>query len=127
MMAHYLKLSPREKKIIKTLGDGAVFVSSALNLFQLRETAIREFMELNECESEETFEITESQRKSPQYIRRIIMTELKGREPGSLKEMPKPERDAFIRRFVFENGISKSALERATGISRGVIIRVVNK
>ena len=89
-----------------------------------RETAIRLFIELSECESEESFDITESQRKSPQYIRRIIMTETSGKEPGIIKEMPKPERDELIRKFVFEKGISKSALERAIGISRGTIIRV---
>jgi len=89
-----------------------------------RETAIKQFIELNGCESEESFEITESQRKSPQYIRRLIMSEIDGKEPGSIKEMPKLQRNELIRKFVYDKGISKSALERATGISRGTIIRV---
>ena len=89
-----------------------------------RETAIKQFIKLNECESEESFEITESQRKSPQYIRRLIMSEIDGKEPATIKEMPKLQRNELIRKFVYDKGISKSALERATGISRGTIIRV---
>jgi len=92
-----------------------------------RKTAIRQFIELNKCELEESFDITESQRKSPQYIRRIIMSEIDGKEPAIIEEMPKPERDVLIRKFVFEKGISKSALERATGISRGTIIRICKR
>ena len=89
-----------------------------------RETAIRQFIELNGYESEESFEITESQRKSPQYIRRLIMSEIDGKEPATIKEMPKLQRNELIRKFVYDKEISKSALERATGISRGTIIRV---
>jgi len=52
------------------------------------------------------------------------MSEIDGKEPGSIKEMPKSQRNELIRKFVYDKGISKSALERATGISRGTIIRV---
>ena len=92
-----------------------------------RETAIKQFIELNGCESEESFEISESQRKSPQYIRRLIMSEIDGKEPATIKEMTKLQRNELIKKFVFDKGISKSALERATGISRVTIIRVCNE
>jgi DNA invertase Pin-like site-specific DNA recombinase len=40
--------------------------------------------------------------------------------------MPKKERDEIIVKLL-EEGISKSALERATGISRGTIARIAQK
>ena len=33
----------------------------------------------------------------------------------------------IIKKLVFEKGISKSAIERATGISRGTIARICDK
>lgn len=55
------------------------------------------------------------------------MSEIDGKEPGIIKEMPKLQRNELIKKFIFDKGISKSALERATGISRGTIIRVCKK
>lgn len=96
-------------------------------LCEIRNKAIEQFVEFHEIEEKESFEISESQRKSPEYIRRIIMGEIDGKEPGEIKFMDKEIRDNLITKLVFENHISKSALERATGISRGTIIRICNK
>ena len=96
-------------------------------LCETRNDAIEEFIRLHETDEEENFEITESQRKNPEYIRRIIMSATDGKEPGEIKFMDKKKRDSLIIKLVFENHISKSALERLTGISRGTIIRICNK
>ena len=55
------------------------------------------------------------------------MSEISGDEPGKIKEYDKEKRDALIKKLVFEKKISKSALERATGISLGTIIRIFKK
>ena len=89
-----------------------------------RKKAISHFIELNEVQDDETFEISDSRRMSPSSIRRIIMSEINGEEPHTIKLMPKDARNNLIKKLVNENGISKSALERATGISRGTIIRI---
>lgn len=89
-----------------------------------REKAIKQFKELNEVEEEEEYEISKAYKKSIGYIRRIIMSEIDGEEPNKIKEFPKEERNRIIKKLVNEKGISKSALERATGISRGTIIRI---
>ncbi len=89
-----------------------------------RDIAIRQFKEFSEIKEIENFEITESQRRSPQAIRRIIMSEIEGREPATINELGKESRNKLIRKLVFEKGISKSALERATGIPRGTIVRI---
>ena len=83
-------------------------------------------MTLNEIYESEIYEISESQRKSPEYIGRIIMSEIDGNEPGKIKVLDREKRNSIIRKLVFEKGISKSALERATGISRGTIVRICN-
>lgn len=89
-----------------------------------REMAIKEFIELHQTEESESFAITESQRKSQAFIRRIIMSEIGGKEPSTIKELNKEVRDELIKKFIFEHRISKSALERAVGISRETITRI---
>ena len=89
-----------------------------------RDKAKEQFIELHKLDDGETYEIYESQRKSPEYIRRIIMSEINGQQPEMIKGLDKYERNRLILKFINEKGISKSALERATGISRGTIIRV---
>lgn len=105
------------------------FVDTYLLLDMLnedREKAKTLFIELNEIYESEIYEISESQRKSPEYIGRIIMSEIDGNEPGKIKVLDREKRNSIIRKLVFEKGISKSALERATGISRGTIVRICN-
>ena len=96
-------------------------------LHESRDTAIERFKEFHETEEMEIFEISESSKRTPHAIKRIIMSEISGDEPWKIKEYDKEKRDALIKKLVFEKKISKSALERATGISRGAIIRICNK
>jgi len=86
-----------------------------------RKKAIEQFVEFNESADNEDFEITESVRPSSAQVRRTIMSYLDGKEPASIKIMNKSDRDRIIKELVQEVGISKSALERAIGISRVTI------
>jgi len=105
--------------------DGITDTDFLLEMLHTNKEKARElFIELNEVVDEENYEISESQRKSPEYIRRIIMSEIDGKEPWTIAEMDKVEINKLVIKFVTEKGISKSALERATGISRGTIIRI---
>ena len=92
-----------------------------------RNLAIKEFKEFHESEEKEIFEIYESSKRSPEAIRRIIMSEISGEEPWKIKEFDKEKRNMLIKKLVFEKKISKSALQRATGISRETIIKVCNE
>jgi len=89
-----------------------------------RKKAINEFIELNTVSDGETYEITDSRKTSPANIRRIIMSMIDGKEIETIKRMEKETRNQLIKILVNEKGISKSALERATGISRGTIIKI---
>lgn len=93
-------------------------------LHENREIAVTQFKSFHDTEAVEEFEIIESNKQSPEAIRRIIKSEIAGDEPWQIKEYSKDKRNAVIKKLVFEKNISKSALERATGISRGTIIRI---
>ena len=82
-----------------------------------RKYAVEQFIELNASDEEESFEISASHRKSDAHIRRIIKSELDIEEPALIKGFEIELRDAVIKKLVEEKGISKSALERETGLS----------
>ena len=92
-----------------------------------RSRAVEAFIDFHKNEETEDFEIVSAQGKNSAQIRRIIMSEIGGREPETIKGLPKEERNQLIKKLVDEVGISKSALERATGIPRGVIIRITKQ
>ena len=50
-----------------------------------------------------------------------------GKEPREIKLMKKDERDKIIAKLVFEKNISKTALEKVTGVSRKTITLICNK
>ena len=91
-----------------------------------RKKAIRDFKEFNYILADESYAISSSNRKTAAQVKRIIEKELNGKAPDTMKAMPKEERNRLLKKLVLEKHISKSALERATGISRGTIIRIVN-
>ncbi|MBR3932660.1 MAG: transposase [Clostridia bacterium] len=88
------------------------------------QNAIVLFEELHNTPETDEYDMTDSRKKSAAYINRIITTELGGKSPDSIKSMDKSSRNEIIKMLVTEKGISKSALERATGISRGTIARI---
>lgn len=96
-------------------------------LSKKKDKAIEKFEEYSNFLEEDNYEISTSKSHDSAYIRRQIMSVIDGKEPYTIKGLPKEERNEIICRLVNELGISKSALERATGISRGTIIRIVEK
>lgn len=93
-------------------------------LHEDRKNSINQFIELNTVSDGESYEITDSRKMSSANVRRIIMSMIDGKKPETIKKMEKDARNKLIKMLVSEKGISKSALERATGISRGTIIRI---
>lgn len=89
-----------------------------------RKKAILQFAEFHEAIEREAFEIETSPKLDPQHIRRIIISAIDGSEPASIKSMDKESRNKIVKMLINEKHISKRALERATGISRGTIIRL---
>lgn len=143
-LARYIHQNPKKAGITEDIGD---YLYSSYNeyvekesKFKLADTyllldmlsknkdkAIEEFAEYSNFLEEDNYEISTSKSHDSAYIRRQIMSVIDGKEPHTIKTLPKEERDMIVYRLVNELNISKSALERATGISRGTIIRIVGK
>ena len=94
-------------------------------LHENKKRATEIFIEMNKTIEFEQYEISKYKR-TQSSIRRQIMSEINGEEPHTIASMPKEKRNKMIIKLA-GMGISKSALERATGISRGTIIRICNK
>ena len=105
--------------------DGFTDVDFLLDMLsENRRTAVQSFIEFHTTDEDDSFEITSSGKKSDAHIRRIIMSELEIDDVSLIKTFDAELRNAIIKKLVEEVGISKSALERETGISRGTIIRI---
>ena len=89
---------------------------------------IKQYLQLHVKDKEgfgEYVEGARSKKRTEGDIRRIIMEHIGGMEPHQLKKLNNCERDNILRRLR-NVGLSIREIERATGISRGVIA-VVNK
>jgi putative transposase len=89
---------------------------------------IKQYLQLHVKDQEglgEYIEGARSKKRTEGDIRRIIMEQIGGMEPHQLKNKNNCERDNILRRLR-NVGLSIREIERATGISRGVIA-IVNK
>ena len=139
-LVRYIHQNPKKAEMVETLGNyewssygeyigksdrKVADVEFCLNIFsENKNKAAQQFIEFNNIIDFEQYEI--SNKKSSEHIRRLIMREIDGQEPHNIKSMSKDKRNMIIKKLVIETGISKSALERATGISRGTISRIIN-
>ena len=83
----------------------------------------KNFEEYHKQEEKELYEVSGRIGKSEEYIRRRIMKLIDGREPHEIGLLTKPERNKIIRKLRENEGFSIRQIERATGISRGVIAK----
>jgi len=81
------------------------------------------FQEYHQQEEKELYEVSDRIRKSEEYIRQRIIKLIDGREPHEIGLLTKPERNKIIRQLKENEGFSIRQIERATGISRGIIAR----
>lgn len=82
------------------------------------------FIEFHQEEEREVHEVSDRVSKSEEYIRDRIIRIMNGREAYEIGLLPKNERDDVIRLLRKNEGFSIRQIERATGISRGIISRV---
>lgn len=89
-----------------------------------KDEAIRDFIRLHDETVNGNYEIGYSRRMTAEEIRTRIMTILNGKEPHTIASLPKHDRNSIIKRLREKEGFSIRQIERATGISRGIISRV---
>ena len=86
--------------------------------------AIQDFARLHHEMVTENYEIGNSRRLTAEEIRTTIKTILNGKEPHTIASLPKHERNSILKRLRYKEGFSIRQIERATGISRGIISRI---
>ncbi|HML35409.1 transposase [Sporomusa sphaeroides] len=84
-----------------------------------------EWFKLHQIITKHDFDVTGRTNIREEEIRRRIMQYTGGREIHEIVSWPKIERDYVIRQLKEKEGLSIRQIERATGISRGVIAKVV--
>ncbi|NLY44058.1 MAG: transposase [Clostridiaceae bacterium] len=92
-----------------------------------KDKAVELFIEFNNEIEDNDFTIADGRRKNEGSIKRIIMSLIDGEQPHTIKSMPKEKRDLIIYKLYKDEGLSKSVIERATGISRGTIIKIIKQ
>ena len=92
-----------------------------------KDRAVELFMKFNDQIEDNDFTIADGRRKSEDSIKRIIMSLIDGEQPHTIKSMPKDKRNLIIYNLYKNKGLSKSVIERATGISRGTITRIIKQ
>ena len=84
--------------------------------------AIKGFVTFHNSPESSEFSVTDGKNKSDGKLRQEIITALDGKEICNLNVLPKLERDRILSALRLQ-GYSIRQIERATGISRGVISR----
>ncbi len=87
-----------------------------------KETAIQVFSNLHNEMVNEIYEIGYSRRLTDEEIRNTIITIIDVKEPHTIASLPKHERNSILKRL--KENFSIRQIERATGISRGIISRI---
>ncbi|MDD3272195.1 MAG: transposase [Syntrophomonadaceae bacterium] len=131
-VVRYIHQNPQKANLVHTLSDykwssypeyinKSILTDTHLILSMLDKM---DFEKFHQDEEKELHEVSDRISKSEEYIRRRIVTIINGRHPHEIAVLPKGERNEIIKRLRKDEGFSIRQIERATGISRGIIARV---
>lgn len=88
------------------------------------ENSIDAFSEFHRCDVNESYHVSDRIGKSEEYVRLRIMKLTGGKEPHEIAKLVKIERNEIIKQLRRNEKFSIRQIERATGISRGIIAKV---
>ena len=109
---------PNQIVMLVIHGGGLTDTSLSLSL-----VGKAEWVKVHELDGEQEYEVSGRTSPNDTQIRCKILQYTKGGEPHEIASWPKIERDTLIRQLKDEAGLSIRQIERATGISRGVIAK----
>ncbi|WP_378954891.1 transposase [Pelosinus sp. sgz500959] len=112
-MEDYIYSSYREYLYGRSLTDTA---------FSLELVGREEWIRLHNIFEEENFEVSGTKHMTEEEIRRKILICTGGIEPNQIASWPKSERNTIVTKLR-EEGLSIRQIERATGISRGIVAK----
>lgn len=82
------------------------------------------FKKFHEVEENKVEEVSDRIIKSEEGVRKCIIKTIGGKQPSEIGSLPKDERNKIILQLRETEGLSIRQIERATGISRGIIAKV---
>ena len=91
--------------------------------FSLKMVGKDEWIQLHQIIEQENFEVSGKRSLNEGQIRQKIMLYTGGREPHEIGSWAKLERNTVIRQLKAKEGLSIRQIERATGISRGIVAK----
>ena len=83
-----------------------------------------DFKKFHEVEEKEIHEVNDRISKSEEYIRKRIIKITGHKQPHEIGLLPRDKRNKIILQLKESEGFSIRQIERATGISRGIIARI---
>ncbi len=89
-----------------------------------KETAMQFFIKSHKEIINERHEICYSRRLTEEEIRNRIISIINGKEPHTIASLTKHERNILLKKLRDQENLSIRQIERATGISRGIISRI---
>lgn len=129
-LIRYIHQNPIRAKVVKSLEEYRwSSYSEYLNKpilvdtdFMLSITDKNSFIKFHQQEEKGHFQVSDRIRRSDSSVRQRIIELMEGKDPQVLGEFIKPERDKILKKLK-EEGFSIRQIERATGVSRGIIAR----
>lgn len=130
-VVRYIHQNPLKANLVPAINDykwssyaeylnKSVITDTHFILSMIDKKAFEEFHQ----EANDLLEVSDRIGRSEEYIRHRIMEVINGKEPNEIGILPRPERDKVIKQLRTNEGFSIRQIERATGISRGIISRV---
>lgn len=111
---------------IGALNNGITDIEFILKMLANNKNEARiSFIDFHNEIEKDSFDIIDSRKRSEEQIRRRIIKLLDGKEPHAIGGLPKEERNNWIKILREKEGFSIREIERATGISRGIISRIM--
>jgi len=132
-VVRYIHQNPLKANLVSAIGDYRwSSYHEYLNKSVITDTQMilsmidkRAFMDFHQAEESQSHEVDDGVRKSEEYVRLRIIQVMNGKEPFEVGILPKKERNQIIRQLRFDEGFSIRQIERATGVTRGIISKVV--
>lgn len=91
--------------------------------FSLNLLGKNEWLRLHQVIQSDNIDTVDKMRLSEEEIRRRILQYTDGRDPHEMISLTKQERNEFLKQLKEREGLSVRQIERATGISRGVVAK----
>ena len=133
-VVRYIHQNPLKANLVRTLSDYKwssypeyLNKNKLINpepILLMLDNNYESFKKFHEEEEKEIHEVNDRISKSEEYIRKRIIKIIGNKQPHEIGLLPKDQRNKIISQLREIEGFSIRQIERATGISRGIIAKI---